>query len=300
MFCMGVLTNYKSFYRACLLANHANISYILSMKVKRQDLGLNCWHGVATPMTGAHTHMEIEANLIHQGALTYLFGGKRVEIRAGEWAIFWGSVPHQLIEQDTQTRVSWFTLPLATFLSWAMPTILSDALLHSQVIVQTANLPADAMRFAQWNEDLNSSHADRQVVVELEMQARLRRVAFDWEERQTSAAPTSRGEVGAVEKMSLFVAQNYFNPLQIADITAVSGLHANYAMNLFKREFDLSLGEFLTRTRIAQVQRLLVTTDRTVTDIAFSCGFGSASRFHAVFKKQCGQSPANYRKSLRS
>lgn len=268
------------------------------MKINRQEIGLRCWHGVAAPMAGAHSHMEIEANLIHQGALFYLFGGRRVEIRAGEWAIFWGSVPHQLIEQSAQTRVSWFTLPLATFLSWAMPTALSDALLNGQIIVQAANLPGDTLRFAQWNDDLKSSHADRQTVVELEIQARLRRVAFDWQEIQTSAAPAARGEVGAVEKMAAFVSRNYQNALQISDITAVSGLHSNYAMNLFKREFGLSLGEFLTRTRIAQVQRLLATTDRTVLDIALDCGFGSASRFHAVFKKQCGQSPANYRKAL--
>ncbi len=269
------------------------------MNSQRQEMGLRCWHGVAAPMAGAHTHLEIEANLIHQGALSYLFGGRRVEIREGEWAIFWGSVPHQLIGQDAQTRVSWFTLPLATFLSWAMPVTLSDDLLNGQVIVQAADLPGDALRFAQWNGDLKSSHADRQTVVELEMQARLRRVAFDWQELQTGAAVATRGEVGAVEKMAAFVSRNYQNSLQISDITAVSGLHPNYAMNLFKREFGLSLGEFLTRTRIAQVQRLLVTTDRTVLDIALDCGFGSASRFHAVFKGQCGQSPANYRKSLR-
>ncbi len=271
-----------------------------TMKTNRQEIGLRCWHGVAAAMDNAHSHLEIEANLIHGGALTYLFGGSRVEIRAGQWAIFWGSVPHQLLEQEAQTRVSWFTLPLANFLSWAMPATLCDALLNGQVIVQGADLPHDALRFAQWNRDLKGSHGERQVVVELEMQAHLRRVAFDWRDRKAAIFPLTQGEVGAVEKMAAFVELNYCDALQIADITAVSGLHTNYAMQLFKREFGLSLGEFLTRTRIAQVQRLLITTERTILDIALDCGFGSASRFHAVFKKQCGQSPANYRKSLRS
>ena len=268
------------------------------MKTNRPEIGLRCWHGVATPMAGAHSHMEIEANLIHSGALTYLFGGTRVEICAGQWAIFWGSVPHQLLEQATQTRVSWFTLPLAIFLSWAMPTALCDALLNGQIIVQNADLPRDALQLEQWKADLASSHVERQVVVELEMQARLRRVALDWPQLQTPKMAT-KAEASAVEKMAAFVSRNYSDAIQIADIAAVSGLHPNYAMNLFKREFGLSLGEFTTRTRIAQVQRLLATTDRTVLDIALSCGFGSASRFHAIFKKQCGKSPANYRKSLR-
>ncbi len=149
----------------------------------------------------------------------------------------------------------------------------------------------------QWNTDLKSNHGERHVVVELEVQAHLRRAALDWPQLQTPNMAT-KSEASAVEKIAAFVARNYREPQQIADIAAVLGLHPNYAMHLFKREFGLSLGEFTTRTRLAQAQRLLVTTDRTVLDIALNCGFGSASRFHAVFQAQCGQSPASYRKSL--
>ncbi len=48
-------------------------------------------------MPSPHSHLEIEANWLHSGSLSYLFGGNRVDIAAGEWALFWGSVPHQLI-----------------------------------------------------------------------------------------------------------------------------------------------------------------------------------------------------------
>lgn len=71
-------------------------------------------------------------------------------------------------------------------------------------------------------------------------------------------------------------------------------------MNLFKRAFGMSLGEFLTRTRLYHAQRLLATTNRKMLDIAFSCGFGSPSRFHTAFKAYCGHSPASYRNALPS
>lgn len=258
-------------------------------------------------MVGAHSHLEIEANLIHRGQLTYLFGGRRVEIGAREWALFWGSVPHQLVNSSPDNEVSWLTLPLSHLLSWQIPGALSAALLNGEIAIQAARA-GDVARFDDWHCDLTSSHADgcgdsysaRVRVVELEIEARLRRLALEWQSDQTPRTAVAGGELDAVEKMAAFMSRHYAEPLQATQIARAAGLHPNYAMAVFKRGFGLSLGEFLSRTRIAQVQRLLVTTDRTVLSIALECGFGSASRFHAVFKKQCGQSPADYRKALRN
>ena len=98
--------------------------------------------------------------------------------------------------------------------------------------------------------------------------------------------------------MTAFVAEHYAQNLSIETIAQSANLHPNYAMNLFKAEFGISLGEFLMRTRISHAQRLLATTDRGVLDIAYQCGFGSPSRFHAAFKRICGTTPGGYKKSL--
>ncbi|CAA9276906.1 MAG: hypothetical protein AVDCRST_MAG93-2941, partial [uncultured Chloroflexia bacterium] len=48
----------------------------------------------------------------------------------------------------------------------------------------------------------------------------------------------------------------------------------------------------------AHAQRLLVTGDASVLDIAFDSGFESTSRFYAAFKQACGCSPGAYRAAL--
>jgi transcriptional regulator GlxA family with amidase domain len=53
--------------------------------------------------------------------------------------------------------------------------------------------------------------------------------------------------------------------------------------------------DYLTQYRVAHAQRLLVTTDLPVLEIALACGFNSLSRFYAAFKKICGRSPRTYR-----
>ncbi|MER3484247.1 MAG: hypothetical protein C4332_14975 [Meiothermus sp.] len=49
--------------------------------------------------------------------------------------------------------------------------------------------------------------------------------------------------------------------------------------------------EYLTQHRLAHAQRLLATTDQPVLEIAFEAGFGSSSRFYAVFEEKVGSHP---------
>lgn len=262
-----------------------------------ETLGFNCWRGNARRMAGAHRHLEIEANLVLRGALVYQFGGARVEVNAGELAVFWGSVPHQLIFSDENSEVSWLTLPLAQFLSWELPQTLTQAVLNGALAKESADLERDVALFAAWESDLGSRQTERARIAALEVEARLRRLALNHSAVEARAKST-QGELRHVEKMAAFMAQDYASSLSIEAIASAAGVHPNYAMNLFKREFGLSLGEFLTRTRLSHAQRLLATTDRKVLDIAMGCGFGSASRFYAAFKAHCGQSPTSYRRGL--
>lgn len=263
------------------------------------SLGFRCWHGPGRAMPGAHTHLEIEANFLGRGAISYLFGGQRVDVGAGEWAIFWGSVPHQLMILEANSEICWFTLPLARFLGWNLPPVLTESLLGGRILQGKSDGERDAGHFALWETDLESGDAARSQIAELEIQAWLHRLALGLGKPQHSISGATGGEIGHIEKMAAFMAQNYALPIGTGEVARAAGIHPNYAMNLFKRGFGLSLGEFLLRTRLAQAQRLLVTSDRNVLDIAFSCGFGSASRFHAAFKQRCDQSPSDYRKSLR-
>jgi transcriptional regulator GlxA family with amidase domain len=42
-----------------------------------------------------------------------------------------------------------------------------------------------------------------------------------------------------------------------------------------------------------------MSTDMKIVDVALDSGYQSASRFYAAFKEFCGQSPQEYRQSVR-
>ena len=96
--------------------------------------------------------------------------------------------------------------------------------------------------------------------------------------------------------MAQFVAEHYTESVRVADIAEVAGLHPNYAMNLFRRTCGMTLWQYLTRLRLSHAQRLLLTSDRGVLDIAMDAGFGSQARFYVVFKQAYGVTPAAFRR----
>jgi AraC family L-rhamnose operon regulatory protein RhaS len=67
-------------------------------------------------------------------------------------------------------------------------------------------------------------------------------------------------------------------------------------VHYFRTVTNLTPAHFLARARLEQAKRLLLSDPgRSVTDIAFACGFNSSQYFSSVFRKEFGSSPRGFR-----
>jgi AraC-like DNA-binding protein len=264
--------------------------------------GLTCVRWNPSPMRRPDHHNEIELNMLQSGWLTYLLGGRKVKIEAGHLSAFWAAIPHQIIDFGRTTEYFVATLPLAWFLQCRLPESLVQPLMRGEVLTDLGadRAAADPALFAQWDRDLQTDKREVRDIVILEMEARLRRLAASL---PTPAKAKQRrlrlalqdGGLNKVEQMACLVAQRYREPLTVMEISKAVGLHPNYAMNLFKKAFGTTLIEYLTTHRVSHAQRLLVTTDDKIVEIAFGSGFNSISRFNEAFRRACGCTPREYR-----
>ncbi len=126
----------------------------------RAEIGLRCWSGTGNLMPQSHRHNDLEINLVERGQFIYLFGGKRIYIGAGQIALFWAAMPHQLIEIAPETYAHWLTLPLAWFLQRGFAAHLIQPLLEGVPQISDAR-PNDMAALAQWREDLSLPSDDR-------------------------------------------------------------------------------------------------------------------------------------------
>jgi AraC-like DNA-binding protein len=157
------------------------------------------------------------------------------------------------------------------------------------------------MHFQAWLEDVNTPSEERSRICLLEIEARLRRLAITVppapprERRKGAVTVLGHGSLSKAEQMASFVAQHYAEPITMDTIGRAVGLHPNYAMNVFRRAFGTTLGEYVTEHRLSHAQRLLVTTQDLILNIALASGFGSLSRFNEAFRRAFHCTPREYR-----
>ncbi|MFT4636874.1 MAG: AraC-like DNA-binding protein [Verrucomicrobiales bacterium] len=252
-------------------------------------------------------HNEIELNLLKKGSLTYLFGGERVTVPYGGMGAFWAAIPHQIIGSSGDPEYYVVTLPLAWFLQCRLPTKLVDRLLHGQFLRDQTpeRFELDLLLFQTWTGDLIGQDIQGKSASRLELHARLLRLADTFPammrkgKSHRSTALLGEGGLSKAEHIAAYIAQHYQDPILIEEVAQQVGLHPNYAMNLFKKTFNLTINEYLTQHRLSHAQRLLATTDDKILDIALDAGYPTLSWFYEAFKQSCGCSPNSYRRDHR-
>jgi AraC family transcriptional regulator, melibiose operon regulatory protein len=98
--------------------------------------------------------------------------------------------------------------------------------------------------------------------------------------------------------MAAFLATRFRDPIRVADVAAVAHRHPSSAMESFRAALGVTIGAYLTRCRVAEAQRLLITTDAAVGEVGAAAGFGSQSAFYDAFTRATGRSPAAYRRGV--
>jgi len=100
----------------------------------------------------------------------------------------------------------------------------------------------------------------------------------------------------AVASARALLISTWNETLSAARIAQELGLSTAHLSRLFNRHMDCSIPTFRNRVRIERATQELKTTDKSITEIAFACGFESLTHFNRVFCSQTGTSPTRYRR----
>jgi AraC-like DNA-binding protein len=96
-----------------------------------------------------------------------------------------------------------------------------------------------------------------------------------------------------------YIQENYALPLRIPVLARMAGLSAGQFERRMKSIFHISAVHFLIKTRIHQASLALANEDRSIADIALSCGFCDQSALSRQFKQLTGLTPREYRMMMR-
>ncbi len=87
----------------------------------------------------------------------------------------------------------------------------------------------------------------------------------------------------------------YMQPIRVEEIAASLSLDRRYLSRLFKERTGGSIQEYIVTVRMEAAKRLLG-RGTSVSETAQLCGYEDACNFSKMFKRECGVSPASFRK----
>lgn len=90
-----------------------------------------------------------------------------------------------------------------------------------------------------------------------------------------------------------------FSDITEEDVAKEFSMSYSYFSRCFKKVLGISFSKYLNDVRIDNARKMLLTTDKSVTDIAVEVGFSSASHFIYAFRNRTGVSPLVYKKEFK-
>ncbi len=108
------------------------------------------------------------------------------------------------------------------------------------------------------------------------------------------SSEVSYENIRIIQKSVEFINKS-FAEITEADAAAKVNMSYSYYSRLFRRVMGKNFNDYLTTVRINEAERLLLTSDRSVTEIALATGFSTSSHFIEKFRKLKKITPKQYR-----
>lgn len=98
-----------------------------------------------------------------------------------------------------------------------------------------------------------------------------------------------------LEQAKSYIDTHFDQPISLDEIARQVHLSRFHFLRLFRRHFQETPHQYLTRLRIEKAKDLLANSEIPITEICFTVGFESLGSFSTLFHDVVGWSPSIYR-----
>lgn len=116
---------------------------------------------------------------------------------------------------------------------------------------------------------------------------------------QSSILPETAQITDTLKCALEFVGENFATVTE-AEVASHCNMSYNHFSYLFKKVMGKSFVDYVTFLRLREAEKLLLSSDKSITDIASRSGFSTSSYFISKFKKYKGMTPKQFRDKTRS
>ncbi|MCR8631633.1 AraC family transcriptional regulator [Paenibacillus radicis (ex Xue et al. 2023)] len=235
--------------------------------------------GVGSIIGSGELHSKAEGRIFPHLQLVRTIA-KSFRLSDGQWQFHYT----QLFQSLKKGRISQSDIGTITnYLMYHLHNQMSEMaeevskLWHNEYAAKFEAISNSSETLEEWRERLNA------LLVQLEVEIRSLRSA--------------KNNYALIRRVKEYIEIHYTDPnLSLNQISERFEMNPRYLSKLFKEEFGEKFMEYMLKIRLEEAQRLLLTTQLPVQDIAERVGYVHVISFHRAFKNMYGIPPGDYRK----
>ncbi len=118
--------------------------------------------------------------------------------------------------------------------------------------------------------------------------------------KQSYSYHYERLSADSIHQIKQYITEHSHEDISLEALGKIVGLSPIYISKIFKEKLGVNYIDFLTECRIGKAKKLMSDPEKSIKEITYEVGYHEPNYFSKVFKKICGISPKEYRKTLLS
>lgn len=252
-----------------------------------------------------HFHQEIELLYVENGGFNIWLDGKAFHAEKGDLVIINSNECHKIQSSTDNCYYKCikcapqilYTMDQSFFnMRYVMPFIVNTDE-HKRVFtkdeISSSGIP-------ELVANIHDEWVEKKYGFELSIHSDLLRIFLiivrSWDNSGANLKPidVSSNLSKTIQAAVEYVGKNYANASE-TEAAKLCNLSYSYFSHSFKRVMNMSFKEYVNYVRINESQKLLISENKSVSEIAAELGFSSASHYIQCFKKIKGESPKQFK-----
>lgn len=268
--------------------------------VKNDDLFVVLNHLNAKFDFPVHFHPEYELNLVIDSKGKRIIGDSILEYDSPDLVLIGPNTPHAWTGNNNHNNPHVITIQFDG-------NVLSEKMLSKNYALPLKNLLEKAKRGILFHRK-TVNNVQKRIETLSEIQGfdafiSLLSILYDLSISRNQSLLASQGYVGQfdlnqsqrISKVVNYIQENLLNDIRIKQVADLVNMSETAFSHFFKKRTQRSFSDYLTDMRISYAARLILETDRNISEVCFMSGFNNLSNFNRTFKSRYMCTPGEMR-----
>lgn len=257
-----------------------------------------------------HCHEEIEVVLNDCGKCRYTVSGEEIDLGFGDILVMMPWVLHsfRLAEEGDYFLASTYLISLDMIYNHTVDICSSKYL--SPIIARRCSdycvIPYGSEHYTEFTNicvGMFDTFYAKEHFFELKLKSLISDLIYkllSYGYIEIKAEQLEGNDVRLVRRVVDYISEKYMENITLAGLSELVNLSETGLSRLFRNITGMSCIDYVIEYRLTKAQGLLRTTDKPIIEVAYDTGFNNISYFNRTFKKHCGQTPSEFRRTKTS